>query len=83
MGDEQGGAPKPTQPYWLVYLAALLSGLLMLAQAMHYYPATKITAKLGVALIYSAIALFIGNGRPAGFIATTIIWVAVIVSLLV
>ena len=83
MADEQSGPSKPSQPYWLIYLAALLAGLMMLAQAMQYHPATKITAKLGVALVYSALALFVGNGRPAGFIATAIIWVAVIVSFLV
>lgn len=83
MGGNGAAPPKPSQPYWLIYLAALLAGLMMLAQAAHYYPATKITAKLGVALVFSALAMFVGNGRPAGFIATAIMWVAVIVSFLV
>ncbi len=78
MADDNAKPAKPPQPYWLIYVAVLLAGLLMLAHALNYHPAQKISARLAVALIYSALALFVGNGRPAGFVATGIIWVATI-----
>lgn len=71
---------KRTQPFWLIYLALLLSGILLLGEAASYAPLMKVTARLGTALLFSALALFVGNGRPAGFIATGIIWVAVLVT---
>mgnify|MGYP007080174577 CR=1 FL=1 len=70
----------PIQPYWLVYLALLIAGLILVADAVDYHPMMKTTAKLGIALLYSALALFVGNGRSVGFVATGIIWVGVLVT---
>jgi hypothetical protein len=83
MGTESGGEGKPSQPYWLIYLGVLLAGLLMLGDATHYAPISRIPAKLAIGLLYSAFALFVGNGRPSGFIGTAIIWAAIIISFLV
>ncbi len=85
MGSESGsGAPaKKPQAYGLIYLALLLAGILMLAHAAGYHPLQRVPAKLAVGLLYSALALFIGNGRPAGFIGTAIIWVAIIITFLI
>ncbi len=84
MGNEGGGeGKKPQQPYWLIYLGILLAGLVMLGHAAHYYPVMRIPMKLAVGLLYSAFALFIGNGRPSGFIGTGILWAAIIISFLV
>jgi hypothetical protein len=81
--DGSGAGKKPQQPYWLIYLAILLAGLLMLGQALHYYQIQRVPAKLALGLLYSAFALFVGNGRPSGFIGTAIIWAAIIISFLV
>ena len=83
MADESAKPQKQTQPYWLIYVAVLLAGILMLAHAASYHPLQKISAKLAVALIYSALALFVGNGRAAGFAATAIIWVATMLLFLI
>lgn len=82
MGGEST-SPKPSQPYWLIYVGLLLGGILLIADAQHYAPLQKISAKLGIGMIYSAIALFIGNGRPAGIAATVIIWIAVLTTFLI
>ncbi len=68
---------------WLVYVSAVLAGILLLAHALDFGPLQKITARLGIALIFSAFALLVGNGKPSGIIATALIWIAVIVTFLV
>lgn len=68
------------QPLWLIYLAALLAGLILLADAFGYAPLQKLTARLGIALLFSAIALVVANGRAPGYIATTILWIAVLLT---
>ncbi len=84
MGDSSGGAaPKKQAPYWIVYLGILLAGLIMLAEATHYRPGQKLTAKLAAALIYTALALWVGENKPHGYIGTAIVWAVVIISLLV
>jgi len=84
MGSEGGSAaPKKSQGYGLIYFALLLAGVLMLAQAAGYHPLQRVPAKLAVGLLYSALALFLGNGRPAGFFATAIIWLAVIATFMI
>lgn len=83
MGSEGGGEAKKSQPYWLIYLGILIAGLLMLADAAHYAPFQRIPARLAVGLLYSAFALFVGNGKPSGFIGTGIIWIAILISFLV
>lgn len=83
MGNEQAAPSVKKQPYWLVYLGLLLAGLLMLAQATNYHPAQKISAKLSVGLLYSAAALYIGNGRAPGYVGAGIIWAAIITSFLI
>ncbi len=82
MGGDSA-AQKASQPYWLIYVGLLIGGVLLLADAQHYAPLQKISAKLGIGMIYSALALFVGNGRPAGIIATVIIWIAVLTTFLI
>jgi hypothetical protein len=80
-GDEK--KQKPSQPYWLIYVGLLLGGILLLADAQHFLPLQKISAKLGIGMVYSAFALFVGSGKPAGIAATVVIWVAVLATFLV
>lgn len=75
MGNEKAAA-KPEEPYWLVYLGLFLAGLLMLAEAVNFYPGTKWTAKLATALLFSAFALFAANGKFPGKLAVAIVWLA-------
>ncbi len=82
MGDS-GQPSGPKQSYWVVYLGLLLAGMLMLAEAAHYYPLQKISAKLSLGLLYTAVALYVGDGRPPGYIGAVIIWGAIIVSFLI
>ena len=87
MSDEQQSAPvkpkKRKQPLWLIYIALLLSGLLLLADAYDLSHLGRWTGWFGVVLVFSAVALVIGNGRKAGFVAVGIVWVAVIASYLI
>lgn len=66
-------------PGWLLYVSLLLSGILFLAEAAHIYTLQRIPAKLALALIFSAVALIVGNGRSIGYIAAGIVWLTVIV----
>ena len=75
--------PSKKQPYWLVYFSLLLAGLLLLADTYNLAHLHRWTVKLGIALIYSALSLFIGNGRAAGFIAAAVVWLAVLATLFV
>jgi hypothetical protein len=89
MATEQAGPaskarpPSKKQHYWLVYFSLLLAGLLLLADAFGYAHLQRWTVKLGIALIYSALSLFIGNGRAVGFIAAVVVWLAVLATLFV
>ena len=81
--DSRAKPPSKKQPYWLVYFSLLLAGLLLLADAFDFAHLQRWTVKLGIALIYSALNLFIGNGRAAGFIAAVVVWLAVLATFLV
>ncbi len=83
MADKSQGSEGPKQPYWIIYLGLLLAGVLMLAEAANYHPLQKISAKLSLGLLYSAVALYVGNGKAPGYIGTVIIWGAIIVSFLI
>jgi hypothetical protein len=74
---------KRKQPFWLIYTALLLAGAILLADAYDFTQLARWTARLGVSLVFSAIALIIGNGRSAGFVAAAIIWLAVIATIFV
>ncbi len=78
MAGSDKQSAKKKQPYWLVYLALLIGGMLMLADAYQITHLHRWTARIGIALMYSAIALLVGNGRRAGFMATAVVWLAVV-----
>ena len=65
---------------WLIYAALILAGIILIGDAFDIRLITKLTARLGVALVFSAVALLVGKNRPHGIIATAIIWVAVIIT---
>ena len=81
-GTTETNRPAPKkQHHWLIYLAAILAGFLLLADAVDFAPATKITARLGIALLYTAFALIVGKGRPSAYIGTALLWVAVVLTI--
>ncbi len=66
-------AQKPSEPYWLVYIALLLGGLILLGNTFHITQLTKWTSIVGIAMVYSAFALFVGKGRTPGWLAAALI----------
>lgn len=82
MNDKKVTTTKP-QPYWLIYVSIFLAGLMLLADAFHYTALQKISARLGITLIISALNLIIGRGQPAGYIASAILVIALIITLFV
>jgi len=68
---------RKKQPVWLVTAAVVLAGVLLLADAFDLFALYKITAQLGIALLFSAFALLVGKGRWPGYVATAIVWLAV------
>lgn len=72
---------KQKQYYWLIYIAALLAGVLLIADAVNYHPATKATARLGIALLYTAFAFIVGGKRASATIGTILVWAAVLIAM--
>jgi hypothetical protein len=84
MGKDSGGkAPAKNKYFWLMYVAALLAGVLLIADAMNYRPLTRIPAKLGIALLFSAFAFMVGSTRAPVIIGAIIVWAAVILTFFV
>lgn len=75
---EEKKQPK-RQPFWLIYLSLLIAGIIFLGKAYSIIHINKWTAQIGIAMIFSAAALIIGNGRKAGFISVAIIWISVLI----
>ena len=78
------GTPTPKkQPYWLIYLALLLSGLLLLGDAYNLFGLNRWTARLGIGLLYSVFALIVGKDRPAGIFGIAIVIISIIITIFV
>ncbi len=78
MGAESGN--KQGSLLWLLCLAFAVAGILLLAHAFHFYVLSKLTVRLGAALLFSAIALIAGKDKPAGIISIAIVWLAVVIT---
>ncbi len=72
------GTPKSQQATWLVYVSLIIAGLLLLGEAYGLAGLHRWTARIGIALVWSAIALLVGNGRWSGHAGTAIVWTAII-----
>ena len=68
----------PSQGWWLVYTSMVISAVILLGEAFGLALTEKWTAKIGIALLFTAFALLVGNGRKSGYIATGILWVVII-----
>jgi hypothetical protein len=76
--DSNAAGKKPY--YWLIYIAALLAGLLLMADAASFRPLTKISARLGIALLYTAFAFIAGGARASAIIGSILVWLAVLLT---
>lgn len=72
------GNSKKDGPVWLIYGALIIAGVLLLADAMNVYSLMRISARIGIGLVWTAIALLVGKGRWAGNFAVVIVWAGVI-----
>jgi hypothetical protein len=79
-GSKGSEASAKKQSYWLIYLAALLAGLLLIADAASFRPLAKLTARLGIALLYTAFAFITGGARAQAIIGSILIWLAVLLT---
>jgi len=73
---------KKKQPVWLLYTAAVVAGGLLLADALNVTFLSRVPAKLGIGLVFSAVALLLDKSKIIGIIATVIVWAAVVVTFL-
>ena len=81
--QEKTVKPKKKEPFWLIYIALLLAGVLLLADAYAIAHLSRWTAKFGIALVFSAIAFIVANGRKSGIIAVAIVWIALVASYII
>ena len=79
-GSKSSEAAGKKPYYWLIYTAALLAGLLLIADAVNFRPIAKITARLGIALLYTAFAFIAGGARASAIIGSILIWLAVLLT---
>ena len=75
-------APKK-QPFWLIYLALLLSGVLLLGDAYNLFGLNRWSARLGIGLLYVVLALIVGKDRPAGIFGIAIVIVSLVITIFV
>ncbi len=80
MNTNEGMRSKPTKLIWLIYIALLIAGIILIGDALNVSAISKLTTRLGVGLVYSALALIIGRNRPYGIIGVGIVWVAIIIT---
>ena len=80
MSTNKGNKSKPTKLIWLIYIALLISGIVLIGDALNVSAISKLTTRLGVGLLFSALALIFGKNRPHGIIAVGIVWVAIIIT---
>jgi hypothetical protein len=79
--DKSGNGGQADQRYWIAYIGLLLAGAVLLADAYNVTQLNRWTARVGLALIYTAFALVLAKGRASGTIGTIIVWVAVLLTL--
>ena len=81
MTEKSTSVPNRTssrQPYWMLYVAGLFGGIILLADALGFVPLQRVTTRLAIALIYSTFVLMIGKGKKLSYAAAVLIWAAVI-----
>ena len=70
------------RPWWILYLTILVAGLLLLADGFNIAHLHRWTARLGIALVYSAFVLFVGKGRTLAIVSAAVVCLAVLMTFL-
>ncbi len=63
---------------WLIYLSLIISGLLLLADAFDATYFNRWSARIGIALLFTAFAYIVGAGKKKSHIAVGILWGSII-----
>ncbi len=63
---------------WLLYLSLIISGLLLLADAFDATYFNRWTARIGIALLFTAFAYIVGAQKKKSHIAVGILWGSII-----
>ena len=79
--DKPAAEGKPNQRYWIAYIGLFLAGFILLADAYNLTQLDRWTARVGIALVYTAFALVTAKGRASGTIGSIVIWVAVLLAI--
>lgn len=70
---------KPTKSMnWLIYLSLILSGILLLADAFDATYFNRMTARIGIGLLFTAFALIVGAGHKKTPIAIGILLASIL-----
>jgi hypothetical protein len=80
MDTNKTAATRSTKFVWLIYTALLIAGIILIGDALNISAVSKLTTRLGVGLVYTALALILGRDRPHGIIGVAIVWVAIIIT---
>lgn len=80
MADEKGKEKPNGPPWWVTYVALLVAGIILLGQAYEVAQLQKWSARVGISLVYSAIALLVANGKTPGILAAVIVWGAALMT---
>jgi len=81
-GNSGGSGSAADRPWWILYLSLLVAGLLLIADGFHVAHLHRWTAKLGIALAYSAFVLFVGEGRTLAVVSAGLVCSAVLATFL-
>ncbi|SYZ73279.1 membrane hypothetical protein [Candidatus Zixiibacteriota bacterium] len=68
--------------FWVLYLALIIAGILLLADALQINFLTRLSVRLGAGFIFSAIALIAGKDKPLPIISIALVWLAIIITIL-
>ncbi|MFH1687316.1 MAG: hypothetical protein ABIE70_07310 [bacterium] len=63
---------------WILWTALVIAGVLLLAEAFQIGHLTKWTARLGIGLVYTALALIVAYGRWPAIVGVVVVWLAII-----
>ena len=63
---------------WLIYLSLIISGLLLLADAFNATYFNRWTARIGIGLLFTALAFIVGAGQKKSQIAVGILYGSII-----
>ncbi len=76
------GNPSSKGLFWVLYLALIIAGVLLLADALQIGFLTRLSVRLGAGFIFSAIALIAGKDKPLPIISIALVWLAIVITIM-